>query len=543
MQDIEALKNKYFGYSGKHTQDRIQVHQGNKVTPLISGQDYFEALARELDRIGTGDSQQENKGHFIYIAAWLLNLVESEGSLQLPTESGPRPLIDILIEKARAGVDVRVLVWVSWSLGVVGRFDARYENLANIHSVQALREEKSLSRKCCLNVIGHPAGGVHSKVVVLGTQDFASGFTGGVDLDAERTAPYWIDAHVQVEGPVVQDMYDLFKDMWNQVLLFADQARQALAQPAVSFELLSQPVSKTLLPRPMQFKLNGHQVEAVLSGTPQVEDRSFARFHCGNHIVQSLRTIPQFNFSENKPLPLVSVPPIDFFPTGAFEIESALRKAILAAEQYIYIEDQYLWSQEVMRWINASLREHEELKVILVTGDFIPPGPPLPERMPVALHESLLPGLDDSQRSRIAVFIRKGFVHAKTVLVDDRWAMIGSANIARRSLYTDVEHAVSMADPEGQLVRNYRIALWKRHLNLEDGRADLLNDLDVVLSAWNPLWGEDSIKGLRLIENILRQPLDGRTIESEESDWYNMIEDPDSRQPWFFPVTGLPTDF
>jgi sugar-specific transcriptional regulator TrmB len=91
------------------------------------------------------------------------------------------------------------------------------------------------------------------------------------------------------------------------------------------------------------------------------------------------------------------LPPISFAPNGIFEIRDAWRKAILAADQYIYIEDQYMISEEVMSWINQAIRTHPDLKVILLApliGDPRDPNSEPFERL--ALVNGLLAGLNQA---------------------------------------------------------------------------------------------------------------------------------------------------
>ena len=77
-------------------------------------------------------------------------------------------------------------------------------------------------------------------------------------------------------------------------------------------------------------------------------------------------------------------------------------------------------------------------------------------------------------------------IHTKSTLVDDEWAFIGSANIMRRSLYSDYEHCVAMLDPAEVLVRDYRCALWSDHFR--HPAASDFNDIQVGLHAWEPSW-------------------------------------------------------
>ena len=184
---------------------------GCKVTPLIDGNAYFGDLTATLATIGTGATPADNAGHFIYIAGWLLDLLGGEvhappgsvpGSTGAPELINTKPfaldgpdgtnrLIDLLKKKARDGVDVRVLGWVSWSvmanhMAQSAANSVRNINVATISSLHALRQEPALAKQCCMNIIGHSAGGVHTKLVIAGTPATAVGYTGGLDFRSDR---------------------------------------------------------------------------------------------------------------------------------------------------------------------------------------------------------------------------------------------------------------------------------------------------------------------------------------------------------------------
>src|SRR5262249_28307481 len=281
----------------------------------------------------------------------------------------------------------------------------------------------ALANKACLNTISHTAGGAHTKMVILGSDTSSVGFTGGIDLVGDRHSPktgphtsdlFWHDVQAKVEGPAVQALYDLFRAMWN--------------------ELIARP--------PKKFRVGSDILLNYTPGTLVVPDIPTVVTAGGKHHVQSLRTIPQFNYIFYNNLP--ENPPISFAPKGLFEARMAWRKAILAAEKYIYIEDQSFWSAEIMDWINEAIRTHSDLKVIFVRGSRTDPNDPvLPDYSKIAIVNHLINGLDAAQKDRIGIFDRSFvFVHAKTTLIDDHWTVIGSANFLRRSLYSDIEHSL-----------------------------------------------------------------------------------------------------
>ena len=96
---------------------------------------------------------------------------EKQGDPYVP---GNKVLLDILKNKAQKGVDVRILGFVNPALMnsfIAERFDSGkaylVTNVSTIKSIDALRQEPTLTKKACLNIIGHTAGAEHVKMVVL----------------------------------------------------------------------------------------------------------------------------------------------------------------------------------------------------------------------------------------------------------------------------------------------------------------------------------------------------------------------------------------
>ncbi len=57
------------------------------------------------------------------------------------------------------------------------------------------------------------------------------------------------------------------------------------------------------------------------------------------------------------------------------------------------------------------------------------------------------------------------YIHAKTLVCDDRVAIIGSANLNERSIMTDTETGIAWRG--GHSVKDYRVLLWKHALDLD----------------------------------------------------------------------------
>jgi len=549
MPNINELKDRYFVQSidsNPPSEPVPATFEGNKVTPLVDGEEYFKELKEVISTVGTGASPAENEGQFIYISGWWIHLLGGSvipapdnssfvgPTLGLPSHFNPFSLdssdgtdllMDLLKDKANVGVDVRILGWVSWS--IMGSAIAQERvihihdiNVQTISSMLSLRQEESLATKCCFNILGHTAGAVHTKMVIVGNEDSAIGFTGGFDLVSDRHGNYlhtpdplggtpWHDIQVKVEGPAVQAIYDFYKDMWNEI-----KQRD-----------------------PFEYRIGTEIVPSFVSGTPDLPSRNFLTNSLGTSFIQSLRTLPQFKYVWYNILP--EEDPISFAPQGIFEIKLAWQKAIKSAETYIYIEDQSFWSIEVMSWINDAIRNHPNLKVIFMRGVPDQNDPVLPPFNEVALNNGLFPNLTERQIKQIKFFLRGIMIHSKITLIDDYWVLIGSANCARRSLYTDIEHSISILDEN--IVKDFRIHLWGEHFGLHPDLRSSLSSLDHSLHLWNPDWGsplpDTEIIGLELPSFIGEKPIPYPppppiVLKDEVQEKYDRYLDPDSQEEW-----------
>ena len=604
------------------------------------------------------------------------------------TDPTKAKLIDILKEKAQRGVDVRVMGWISYAImtdtphpllwvfpplqtAVANSLQAKNAGIASIASLNAqtmnaikeLRTELTLAKKCILNMLSHSAGAVHIKGCIVGHKPPAGNaqaiaFTGGIDFEQGRWAeyghelnpalataphprwspgvgtPYWHDVQAAIEGPAAQGFYNHYLQMWNENL-----ARDV-----------------------RDFRFEGGRIKSWVTGTPNVTPTTIDASPLApaglTHHVQSLRTIPAFNYQWFNCLPEGQA--ASFAPNGCFELRAAWRKAILNAERYIYIEDQSFSSREIMQWINARLATQPDLRVILVRpgsgdpndaptdtteidaevfnrgllgigagaspsvtltpnqqsqvrlfrlwGESVPihddtgtifattilavdtsvagevrlrlagvnagpqkdlPAnvlldnftflqtpvgsrrilghPPVAKTQPVILRvEDTAPPLAVGQN--VVVMKTYGIVvHSKITIIDDKWAMIGSANAMRRSLYTDWEHSVAFLDENETAVREFRARIWAEHFNRPNTPAGVapFDDLDDAIAHWaptDPFWNPGNIvttqpsrgvndSGPAYIQRV-PLPVANAALSDETRAAYDGYQDPDSREDW-----------
>ena len=129
----------------------------------------------------------------------------------------------------------------------------------------------------------------------------------------------------------------------------------------------------------------------------------------------------------------------DFLPRGEFTILDAYLRALRTAERFIYLENQFLWSPEVVDVLAHRLKHPpcDEFRILLVL-----PIKPANGRDTTRGQLSILAAADDGARRLLATTIsaQRGqpdaavYVHAKIGIVDDRWLTIGSGNLNEHSL-------------------------------------------------------------------------------------------------------------
>jgi phosphatidylserine/phosphatidylglycerophosphate/cardiolipin synthase-like enzyme len=345
----------------------------------------------------------------------------------LERDGAPVILRNLLAEVAER-VDVRVLVWAGAPLPL---FRPSRGN------VRKMRERliKQTKIECALDAKERPLHCHHEKTIVI---DDRVAFVGGIDLTAESGDRYdsnhhharatvgWHDACARIEGPAVTDVAEHFRMRWHEV------------------------TGKTLA---------------------QVQPSPVA----GDLEVQIVRTVPEHVYTAT--------------PRGDFSILESYLRAIQAAERFIYIENQFLWSPE----IEAAL--HDKIA-----------NPPRPDfRLLLLLPSKPNSGADDTRgvlgelieadadAGRLlacTLYARSGnladpiYIHAKIAIIDDNWLTLGSANLNEHSLFNDTEMNIVSHDPE--LARQTRLRLWAEHLELpsEEIPSDPIRAIDDL---WKPI--------------------------------------------------------
>ena len=148
-------------------------------------------------------------------------------------------------------------------------------------------------------------------------------------------------------------------------------------------------------------------------------------------------------------------------PEGENSVREQYLSAIAAAGEYVYIEDQIFLSRVVLSALADALDRGVQVMALV-------PGDPMSELARFRSHPGIAAGYDalaalaDHPGFCLAVpAVRRAwgyeevYVHAKTAVVDDRWATIGSTNLIFTSFQGDTEMNVSFWDPD--VARAFRV--------------------------------------------------------------------------------------
>jgi phosphatidylserine/phosphatidylglycerophosphate/cardiolipin synthase-like enzyme len=431
---------------------------GNLVRALVHGAVYFRRLHEELRELGRGD--------------WVLFTDWRGDPDELLLPDGPT-VEEALCAAARRGVDVRGLVWRSHSDRL--KFSGQ-ENRALGRDISRAGGEVLLDERVRL------FGSHHQKLVVIIRSNPALAdvaFSGGIDLcysrrddarhegDLQRQPmdrrygprPPWHDAMLEVRGPAVRDIGCTFLERWRDPtpLDHRNPVRAAVRRASGGQRHPQE------LPIPLERSAGAD----------------------GPHAVQVLRTYP------------AKLPLYPFAPAGERSIARAYIKALRRARRLIYVEDQYLWSDEVAEVFAAALRRSSDLHLVAVLprypdqdGRFSRPPNVIGRTRAVEILHDAAPGrvhvYDLESEAGVPIY-----VHAKVCVIDDVYAIVGSDNLNRRSWTHDSELSCAVVDqtrddrepldPGGLgdcarvFARDLRISLWAEHLSCSPDDLQLLD--------------------------------------------------------------------
>ena len=331
----------------------------------------------------------------------------------------------LLADLAERGVAVRGLVWRSHPKATGFHLE---------HHVELADKVNDAGGLILLDQRVRPAGSHHQKLVVIryaGEREDVA-FLGGIDLCHGRR-----DDARHGGDPQPEELDGAYGERppWHDVQV-------AVPRPGLGG-------SRSRLPRTMgRPDTDGRPANAVAGDDLQ------ARQTAGRGVTRSTAPAGPVGCRRDRgpgaaDLP-AKRPPYPFAPEGERSIVRAYERAFARARSLIYVEDQYMWSKEIASLFAAALRRAPDLRVIVVVPRFpdrngVVSGPPHGSRSWSSSTVARRGG------GRFAIYDLENdagtpiYVHAKTVVVDDVWAAVGSDNLNRRSWTHDSELSIGGA--------------------------------------------------------------------------------------------------
>ena len=348
---------------------------------------------------------------------------------ELERDAEAKPLRDLLAEVAER-IPVRILLWAGSPAPV---FSPTRRTVRGVRD--RLRDGTRI--RCELDAREHPIHCHHEKLIVVDDQ---IAFVGGIDLtelggdrfdQSQHLARHklgWHDISSRLRGPIVADVAEHFAFRWREV--------------------------------------TGERLPA-LAPAPRA----------GEHTVQFVRTVPQGVYER--------------LPRGDYRILEAYLRALRAARRLIYIENQFLWSPEVIEVLSDKLVRppSEEFRLVVL--------------LPVRANNGAdvtrgqageLANMDDGAGRFLACSIYAQddscdptpvYVHAKICIVDDERLTLGSANLNERSLFNDSE--VNIVCDDAALATETRERLWAEHLEIPIQEVRERDPTDLIDNVWRPI--------------------------------------------------------
>jgi phosphatidylserine/phosphatidylglycerophosphate/cardiolipin synthase-like enzyme len=372
------------------------VRHGNKVVGLIDGPETFVDM---VSAIKTASSKE----HYIYMLNWFVDL-----NFDLITST---KLIDLLTDADKRGVQIRGMFWDQ----------AGTQNTAEVKQVNGLTNGAAILDNNTLNFGSH-----HQKVLIVKGEQGLITYCGGIDFNPDRNSQVgkqpgspMHDVHCRIEGPAAFDLLNIFLQRWTD---HPDSAKLDKAKGGL---------------------IGARELVPAAVGDKHVQiGRTFGNGskHAG------IKNSKGQNF-------------YSFAPHGERTAEKLIFHAIGQAQRFIYIEDQYLISMDASNKLKAQLPKIEKL-IILIPHSSISDLPGVWNRRKRFIDNLLS---DPATRHKVTICYRKksgdppnpkkvlpqifhAYIHAKVFIIDDKFAIIGSANCNNRGYTHDSEVVAGIFD-------------------------------------------------------------------------------------------------
>ncbi|MEE4252988.1 MAG: VTT domain-containing protein [Desulfuromusa sp.] len=445
-----------------------QLENTDRAAFLVDGEDYYRAVAEAF----------EQAQHSIYIVGWD---VDSRTRLRRENEQEETlgQLLNRLVEK-NSELQIYIL---EWDFAVFYSLEREFWSQFSFGWMTHSRVHFELDDT-------HPVGASqHQKIVVV---DDKLAFVGGFDLASFR----WDTSDHLPQNPRRRDNGQHYGPVHDVQMVVTGKVAEKLAEIA----------------RWRWERATGERL-------PVVEESSSIQWPASVNVdfcqqsLAILRTIPDYAGDAE-----------------VREVEQFYLQAIEQAENFLYLENQYLTSHLIGNALEQSLRQPEGPEIVLVLPRHCP-GWLEEETMGVLgkrLHQRLLDA-DQQQRLLVCYPDRAGLeddviiVHSKLLVADDQLLTVGSANLSNRSMSFDSECNLALAadgdEQRAEIIAGLRNRLLAEHLGCSQRLvADTLDETGSLLAVIERLGSHD--RALKKLE-----------LEGEQTEWQalpgKLIADPE----------------
>jgi phosphatidylserine/phosphatidylglycerophosphate/cardiolipin synthase-like enzyme len=482
----------------------------NEVLALPEGETYFSHLAARL--------AATKPGAYVHIAGYRVTpAIPLE-----PAAAPPGPLLSAeLAALVARGVVVRVAVWYLptsvayflYNLLPLKRLQHHKDNVEIVLAVNSAASKVKTASFAILDqrlVYESPSWPVtfashHQKTVMVESDGHHWAYVGSVDLAIDRwdTALHasppqrpreyheaYHDIQCVVRGAATVQIRENFQQRWND------------PKPPAT------PPSPLPIVRP-----------PPIPGNPDPVVTPYGTQH-----VQVLRTLACRGV-------------YSFAPRGEQTPRRALERIIDKAEHFIYIEEQFVWPCSLVTALARAVARNSGLKIIIVVARDLE----FTGALGVAhfeMRRDAIAEIKGRSSGQVLVYHLEQlarrtpiYVHSKLMIVDDRFAGIGSVNVNKRSLSTDSELHLGIVDAQidngtiggnaarvCRFAKSLRVRLWSEHLGLDP---KLMDDPVAAVAHW-PDWSKSTERApLRVHHAVCHYP---RPPNTTLLDWAEVLK-------------------
>lgn len=418
---------------------RTRITQGNDVRYYVRAPDYWKDLAVDLDRL------QDATKDLVYLAGWEFGTVTAKTSPAIPAKRG-NTLDEILSDVAGWSNKIAVRLLAPSLPDPANPLTNKAQNVAAVRLVGSLANGGS-----AFDPYRAITGTHHQKMVLIAADGDLIAYLGGVDIEAGRTN--WTDCHCRVAGAAAFEVYLSFFERWMNVAGNSANTVEGQRDPGPIIRVPKPPFGP---PSPTTVAAQVWRTYAKPTPRPM-----------------------GFGARDN--------PGYTFAPDGEHTIYDGISNAIQKTKRFIYLQDQYLVAAtptrlgpDIASQLANKLRE-QYFRTLLIfvartealngeiyqawqrRADFISRLQSTAAEKVVVCQYRIAPGT-------VVDYNLPSYVHAKTWVFDDRFALVGSANCNRRGYASDGEIGVAIYDsvPNGDRLaaaHELRIQQWLRALN------------------------------------------------------------------------------